>query len=120
MSKEALLQDIKRFASKGMITKRDLLAALEAGEREGKGGSHHLDIEKILYFIGGFIVFLGISILIWQNWDDLTTTTKILATFGSGLAAYLAGVMFSLDKRYETAYEGLGKLTKNLINGKQQ
>lgn len=100
MEKNELLQQIKDFAAQGLISKEELLAAYDTGTK-GKTdyvSVRRLSISNILYFIGGGIVFIGISVLIWQNWKVLNIVTKILATLGSGVAAYFVGVLFS---RYE-------------------
>lgn len=64
--------------------------------------THKLSIAEILYYIGGAIVFLGISILIQQNWSTLGMATKILATLGIGITSYFAGVLFSREEKIET------------------
>ncbi len=100
MKKEELLQQVEDSVGKGLITKDELVDAYNAGAKIKKDvlSIHRLGVSEILYFIGGAIVFIGISILIWQNWKQLNIFTKILATLGSGIAAYFVGVLFS---RYE-------------------
>jgi hypothetical protein len=100
MDKEELLQQVRNLAAENLISKEELTRAYD----EAFGKKIDLDITKkpgitkILYYIGGAIVFLGIAILIWQNWSTLSVATKIIATLGSGIAAYIVGVLFG---RYE-------------------
>ncbi len=100
MEKEELLQQIKNSAEKGLITKGELIDAYNTGAKVKKDilSVHHLGVSEILYFIGGAIVSIGISMLIWQNWEQLNIFTKIIATLGAGIASYFVGVLFS---RYE-------------------
>lgn len=100
MQKEELLKQVKELAAQRLITKGELVGAFD----EGVWGQSDADLGKklgiaeILYYIGGAIVFLGIAVLVWQNWSVLSVASRILATFGSGVAAYIAGVLLG---RYE-------------------
>jgi len=93
MNKIELLQHIKDFASKKLITKDEVVDAYNQGAKtSGQGGK--VTISKILYYIGGAIVFLGIVILILQNWRQLNAVAKILVTLGSSIAAYITATIF--------------------------
>ena len=91
-----------------LLDKDDLLAAYEqgaavaAGKRDGVMFKK-LTVEEILYYIGGAVVFLGIDIMLWQNWSELSVFTKLLATLGSGIAAYSVGILLSRYERLEAA-----------------
>jgi hypothetical protein len=94
MNKNELLSAVETGAREGTVTRGEILKAYDRGEPEGRDSVlHALSLSEILYYIGGAIVFLGIAVLIWQNWEFLPDLTKILATFGSGIAAYVAGVL---------------------------
>lgn len=95
MEKQTVLAGVSDLAKNKSLTKRELLDAYEKGS--GVAGKH-FDLSRILYYVGGVIVLLGIGVLLWQNWDSLSIATRILVTFGSGVAAYIVAVMFS---RYE-------------------
>lgn len=104
-TKEEALQYVKTLAEQKIVTKDELNLAYDSGS-EIKTDSvltKKLGISEILYYIGGAIVFLGIAILLAQNWLTLGFGTKVLATLGAGVASYLVGVLFSRDKRTETA-----------------
>jgi hypothetical protein len=100
MPKDEFLTHVTQLASQGLISEDELLAAY----RKGKGEKHdqtvtkRLSVAEILYFVGGAIVFIGIGILVYQNWEVLNAFTRILATLGSSVAAYVVGVLFG---RYE-------------------
>ena len=73
---------------------------------EGAGGdiilTKKLGIAEILYYIGGAIVFLGIAILVWQNWSTLSFPTRLIATLGAAVGAYIIGFIFSREEKFET------------------
>lgn len=104
MDKQEILEQIKSLAAQRAVTKEEVTAAFDDGfgTKTGPTFAHKLDIAKILYYIGGAVVFLGISILVWQNWSTLGIVTKILATLGSAVAAYFVGAVFSRDEKLET------------------
>lgn len=104
-TKEEVLQYIQTLAERKVLTKEELDMAYDAGSgiKTDLVLTKKLGIAEILYYIGGAIVVLGISILLWQNWSTLGFGTKVLATLGAGIAAYFVGLLFSRDKRTETA-----------------
>ena len=104
-TKEEVLQYIKTLAEQKIVTKDELDLAYDSGSgiKTDMVLTKKLGVAEILYYIGGAIVFLGISILLWQNWSTLGFGTKVLATLGSGIAAYFVGLLFSRDERTEAA-----------------
>lgn len=106
MDKKELLKNIQDLASQKAITKEEIISAFEDGIQPGdtRGDvSPQAGISHILYYIGGAVVFLGISVLIWQHWTALGGATKILSTLGAGIAAYIAAVFLSRDEHLEFA-----------------
>jgi len=103
MDKKELLKYIQSLASQQAVTKDELISAFDAGSRGDVSGeeSRQAGISHILYYIGGAVVFLGISVLIWQNWTSLNSATKILSTLGSGIASYIAAVFLSREERLD-------------------
>lgn len=103
-TKEEVLQYIKTLAEQKIVSKDELDLAYDSGS-EIKTDivlTKKFGIAEILYYIGGAIVFLGIAILLAQNWSTLGFGTKVLATLGAGVAAYFVGLLFSRDERTET------------------
>lgn len=104
-TKEEVLQYITTLGAQHVVTQDELLAAYRTGS--GVPIDHamikKLGVAEILYYIGGAIVFLGIAILLAQNWSNLGFATKLLATLGAGLAAYVVGLLFSRDEKTEAA-----------------
>lgn len=103
-TKEEILQYIKDLAAQKVITKDEMDAAYDAGRgiKTDQILVKKLGVAEILYYIGGAIVFLGISILLWQNWSTLSFATKVLSTLGAGVAAYFVGLLFSREEKTET------------------
>ncbi len=99
-TKLEILDYVKQLSEQNIITKEELESAYNSGKKFPNNDSHskNVDITEILYYIGGTIVFLGIAILIAQNWSTLSTFTKILATLGSGIAAYYTGILLDSKK----------------------
>ncbi len=101
MDKESVLSAITSFSSQNLITQAEVVHAFEAGRKKDISTlTRDLGLSEVLYFIGGFIVFVGVAVLIWQNWSSLNIFTKILATLGFGIAAYLIGVLLHKEEKY--------------------
>ncbi len=104
-TKEETLQSVGMLASRGMVTKDEVVGAYDrgaAGKTADGAFSKKATAADILYYIGGGIVFLGIAILIAQNWQTIGFGAKLLATLGSGIAAYAAAFFFSRDERTQS------------------
>ncbi len=95
MDKITLLNEVKAAAAQGLLGRDEVLAAFQAGAPADK---HHVTLSKVLYYLGGTIIIVGIVVLLGQNWSSLSVPIRILVTLGSGAAAYVMGILFS---RYE-------------------
>lgn len=123
-TKEQVLQDIKILGSNHLITKEEIVTAFDEGsslqvpipvitpisqggiEANGQSAERHqrsLNISEVMSYLGGGIVFLGIIIMLAQNWSTLSFITKALATLGSGVASYFAGVFLSRNEKTDMA-----------------
>lgn len=101
MDKPTLLSAITQLSSQNLLSKNEIVQAFDKGKGQHKNALlKDIGIAEVLYFIGGFIVFIGISVLIFQNWTSLSTITKILATFGFGLVSYFVGVLLNKEEKY--------------------
>jgi len=107
MDKFSLLNEISQLAGKNAITKEELLTAYEKGQGQVEvSGQQTLtpirfDLATILYYLGGAIVFLGVSIFIGKNWDTLNPLSRLLVTLGTGVVAYSMAVLFTANERLE-------------------
>ena len=102
-TKEEVLRYITSLAEQKVVSKEELTKAYDSGSEVKTSDvlNKKLGVAEILYYIGGGIVFLGISILLWQNWSTLGFGTKVLATLGAGIASYFVGLVLSKDERTE-------------------
>jgi uncharacterized membrane protein len=93
-----VLSELSALAKNGLITKEQVLSIFEtpqtsqpASEKPSK-----INLQKILYYVGGFIVLAGIVIFIAQFWHDMNQLTKTVVTLGPAVAAYSLGYYFYL------------------------
>lgn len=70
---------------------------------EGKGYSKSELILRLFTYLGGTLIFAGLAVFIGMIWDDIGSLARVIITLGSGFTAYLIGVIFANDKRYEKA-----------------
>lgn len=111
MDKQQLLAEIRQAAAANIITKDEVLA--EFGVPASYDSmAKHLSLAEILYYVGGAIVFLGICVLCFQNWDSFSPGLRIFVTLGSMVAAFLVGALLY-------RYENLRKISQAffLISG---
>lgn len=106
MQKEELLDSIRSGAGEKLVTREEVANAFDegAGMKIGEAGSgfeKRINFSHVLYYIGGFIVFLGIAVLIGENWETLGTFARILSTFGSGIVAYVLGAFLFRDEKFK-------------------
>ncbi len=103
MDKTALLAQVRRFAAQHLVTRDEVMAAFEAAASRDADVAvvQPAGISRILYYVGGGIVFLGIAVLIGQHWSTLNSATKILCTLGSGVAAYVAAACLGHNQPLE-------------------
>lgn len=57
----------------------------------------------IFNYVGGALIFLGITYFIVDNWSILNNFTRIFSTLGAAIAAYIVGLLFHLTRRYYAA-----------------
>jgi len=104
MTKEQLLSEIRIAAIQGVVTLEELTQAYcVTGSAAATPRPRRIGVTDLLYFLGGAIVFIGIVVLVEQHWSQLSFATKMLATIGSGLAAYYSGLLLSREPRFQMA-----------------
>jgi hypothetical protein len=97
MDKQQLLDELKQMAQSGQITQDEALAVF-AMPTNSDTMSAHLTLSEVMYYIGSAIVFLGVIVLCYQNWNSFVSPLRILVTLGSAVAAFIvAAILF----RYE-------------------
>lgn len=61
-----------------------------------------MKLNKIVSYLGGLIVFVGLFILVWQNWETMGFISRISSTLVAGVVFYVSGLLFA---RSETTRE---------------
>ncbi|MDR3642262.1 MAG: hypothetical protein P4L74_01370 [Candidatus Doudnabacteria bacterium] len=100
MDKQQLLSEISQMAQSGQVSHADVMSAFSGAPTAAHeiASSKNLSIAEILYYIGGAIVFLGIIVLCYQNWDNFSSFLRIFITLGSSIASLIVAVLLN---RYE-------------------
>ncbi|OGX10817.1 MAG: hypothetical protein A2351_00195 [Omnitrophica bacterium RIFOXYB12_FULL_50_7] len=119
LEKTNLIDNVRRLSSQGLITQEELLAAYDEGQKEKEAPeiATQAKFSNILYYLGAGIVFIGMVVFIGQQWDKLNSLTRILVTLGSGLVAFVVGVLFNEDERSRQISAGFFLLSGLLIPG---
>ena len=124
MNKHQILKDLVTLVESGDLTESEILEAIGAEKAlpvADKQGSDKQSIASrlstVLYYIGGGVVFLGMVFLIAQEWNRFGTSTKIIVTLGSGIAAFVVGVLFSNQKRLGAAGPAFFLISALLLPG---
>ncbi len=105
MNKQELLTKVQLLAHENEISEAELVDAFTKGKM-GQMPSERvplykrLTISEVLYYIGAFIIFIGIIVLIWQNWNALSSFARVLVTLGSSIALYMAGVLLARYQKF--------------------
>jgi hypothetical protein len=105
--KDEALQYVTALGGSGVITRDELTSAFDAGVLgrcpavvvPGQPGTTRAGIAEVLSYLGGAVVVTGVATLIGQNWAGLSQPTRLLATLGAGLAAFVVGVLLSRQPR---------------------
>ena len=98
MDKQQVLAELRQLALSGRLAE-EVLAVMPVGSSgQSEVLKQHFTLSEIMYYIGGGIVFLGICVLAYQNWDNFSSFLRIFVTLGSFVAAFVVG---SLLYRYE-------------------
>src|SRR5438045_1956980 len=109
MDKQQLLSEIGAMARQGELSRDEVLAAMALGGSPTEDIIRHpLGISDVMYYIGGAIVFLGVCVLAYQNWDNFSSGLRILITLGSSIACFVTAALL-----YK--YENLRKVSQSFF-----
>lgn len=99
------LRQIQTLVSENAITKEEYLSLLrftvdpETVPTDSSGGL----LQKLMAYIGGALIFMGLCTYFGMNWDDLTPASRVIVTLGSGVVAFILGLFCLSDKNYARA-----------------
>jgi hypothetical protein len=100
--KEEALQDIVSLAKHHKITLDEIASALAAAPVLAAKPSSGV-LSKLLGYIGSIFVFAGIGVFISMYWDDFGSAARVIVTLGTGLLAFIMGLVCLYDSKYERA-----------------
>ncbi|MDO9280966.1 MAG: DUF2157 domain-containing protein [Methylotenera sp.] len=100
--KEDALQDIVSLARHNQITLEEIAQAFNSPKIQTVKASSSV-LSKLFGYIGGIFVFAGIGVFISMYWDDFGSAARVIVTLGTGLVAFIMGLVCLADKKYERA-----------------
>ncbi|MFA7350911.1 MAG: DUF2157 domain-containing protein [Methylotenera sp.] len=100
--KEDALQDIVSLARHNQITLEEIAQAFNSPQIQTVKASSSV-LSKLFGYIGGIFVFAGIGVFISMYWDDFGSAARVIVTLGTGLVAFIMGLVCLADKKYERA-----------------
>lgn len=100
--KEDALQDIVSLAKHNQITLEEIALAFNVPQIQSSKASSSV-LSKLFGYIGGIFVFAGIGVFISMYWDDFGSAARVIVTLGTGLVAFIMGLVCLADKKYERA-----------------
>lgn len=105
MDKMTLLAAVRELAIAGELTEAEVIAAVRdaADRRAAEIAARSGRYSKLLYFVGGGVIFIGNVAFLAQVWDELGPFMHVVVTLGAGLAAFTAGVLLSWHGRLGAA-----------------
>jgi hypothetical protein len=60
-------------------------------------------LQRILIYIGGAFIFVGICVYINMIWDDIPPLARVVVSLGSGFVAFIMGLISLSDTRFQKA-----------------
>ncbi|MEK7118687.1 MAG: DUF2157 domain-containing protein, partial [Patescibacteria group bacterium] len=107
MNKEELLQELSAKLGTCEISREEVIsrfgfvpARATDGEVEEESPAH-FSVTKMLYVLGAAIVVIGIVIFVFQIWDDIGSSGRILVTLGLGILLTAIGSVLLKNKPEE-------------------
>lgn len=96
-----VLSELEKLAKSNLINKEQVLNIFEdtqptqtPTQQSSQALSQKINLQKILYYIGGFIVLFGVVFFIAQFWDTMSQVSKTVLTLSSAISAYALGYYF--------------------------
>jgi len=100
--KDDALQEIVSIAKRNNIVIADIAGVMtDVPSQVAKESSSVLS--KLFGYIGGILVFAGMSVFISMYWDDFGSAARVIVTLGTGFILFLMGIVSISDKKYERA-----------------
>jgi len=98
--KQAAIEEIIILAEKHSIHIDDISARLTHTTSSTKQSN----ILKTLFgYMGGIFVFSGIGLLVGMMWGEMSSSQHVIVTLGTGIIAFIIGIIAHKDERYTKA-----------------
>jgi hypothetical protein len=81
----------------------EISAALAEGRAPEAASEKSSILTRVLAYLGGIFVFAGLGVFIAMNWESMNFAARVVITLGSGVAAFILGLIALGDERYEKA-----------------
>lgn len=95
------LDQIKSLITEHQISKSELLSLLTTSNSNDKDSGGLL--QRVMIYIGGAFIFMGLCIYIGMIWDDLNPLSRVIVSLGTGFVAFILGLFCLSDTRYTKA-----------------
>ena len=98
--KDDVLQDIVALMQHNKITLAEVSRALDDASTQMSAAPASA-LSKLFGYIGGIFVFAGIGVFISMYWDDFSSASRVIVTLGTGLIAFVMGLICLSEQKYE-------------------
>ena len=98
--KADVLQDIVALMQHNKITLAEVSRALDDASMQMSAAPASV-LSKLFGYIGGIFVFAGIGVFISMYWDDFSSASRVIVTLGTGLIAFVMGLICLSEQKYE-------------------
>ena len=101
MDKNELLEQVKTLSSRGDLSREELLDAYNVESKEGIGENFFssLTMFDVLFYVGGLLVFIGISMLSRRFWEPMPSFGRIGLTLGVAVFSFAGAVSLEIWTR---------------------
>lgn len=99
-TKNDALKHIVALATTHDITLDEIGAKLTQDAIKDKSGKW---LTRLLGYLGGAFIFGGLALFASMMWDDLSSASRVIITYGPGLTTFILGFIVLKDKRFEKA-----------------
>lgn len=94
-SRTEAIQQIQLLMAQYQLSPSDLKSASTETSENGQSL-----LQRILIYIGGAFIFVGLCVYINMIWDDLPSLARVVISLGSGFVAFILGLICLGDARY--------------------
>ncbi|MEX0672647.1 MAG: DUF2157 domain-containing protein [Candidatus Paceibacterota bacterium] len=91
MDRDTLVAQLKRALDQGEITAQEVQSIVAPYKEDPE--DKNLVLIRILSYIGGAIILMGVIVFVVMNWDQLGSLARVLLSLGVSVFAYILGVV---------------------------